>query len=180
MVTWRTWSVIQDQPVLRSESWWIQPLVSEWAAWHNKKEEEEEETGVSSLFCKWREAPISLLFLPRGAECNELWIQREMPQQQNSSVSRDPAQGSASSWHKMDPNLVHKDWVRPAGGVACPQEWSIPFLFTQWDHASSLLPLSVFSPLLHPHLSASPPPTTTTSLAIHPPSITIMVISVPT
>ena len=153
MVTWRTWSVIQDQPVLHSESWWILPPVSEWAAWHNKKEEEE--TGVSSLFRKRREAPISLLFLPRGAECDELWTQRETLQQQNSSVSRDPAQGSASPWHKMDPNLGHKDWVRPAGGVACPREWSTPFLFAQWDPASSVLPLSVFSPLLHPHLSAS-------------------------
>lgn len=31
--------------------------------------------------------------------------------------SRDPAQGSASLWHTMDPNLRHKEWAKPICGV---------------------------------------------------------------
>lgn len=101
-----------------------------------------------------------------------LW---EMPQQQNSYVSRDPAQGSASPWHKMDPNLRHKDWVKPAGGIAFPWEWSIPFLFTVtmllhllllFLYFPSASPSSVCTPLHFPHHSSS--------------TISIMIISVPT
>lgn len=32
--------------------------------------------------------------------------------------SRDPARGSGSPWHKMDPNLRHKEWVKPTWGIA--------------------------------------------------------------
>lgn len=41
----------------------------------------------------------------------------EMPRQQNRRISRDPAQVQPR-WHKMDLNLRHKDWVKPAGGAA--------------------------------------------------------------
>lgn len=164
-VTWRTWSVIQDQPVLHWESWWIQPLVSKL----------EEKTGISSLLCGWREAPILLLYLPPGAECDELWIQpppavfnEKMPQQQNSSVSRDSAQGSSSLWHKMDPNLGHKDWVRPVGGISFFSE-NDPFLFyslwsSLWLSSSYFWYFPLCFTLIRLHLF---PPTSPTH-SIHP------------
>lgn len=48
MVAWRTWPVIQDQPLLHLESWWIQPPVSKLAAWHEKKKKEEKQASHHS------------------------------------------------------------------------------------------------------------------------------------
>lgn len=110
------------------------------------------------------ETHILLLYLSLGAKCDEVQIQ-SVPlaqQQQNSSISRDPAQGSASLWPKMDPNLRHKDWVRAAGGITFPWESALAFSVPCNHALASLLPIFLLPHLLvlSPFLSSYHPPFT--------------------
>lgn len=119
-----------------------------WRRRRRKRKRKKKQAAHHSCVCKRRHLFYSSIF--HG--CDELWIQPplappcfwpEMPQQQNSSVPREPEEGSTPLWHKTDPNLGHKDWVRTAGGIAFPWEWSIPSLFySLWPR--SCLPTSYF------------------------------------
>lgn len=145
-VTWRTWSVIQDQPVLHWESWWIQPLVSKL----------EEKTGISSLLCGWREAPILLLYLPPASSASPGCFQRENATTAEQLRLQRFSPGFILTLTQDGPQFRTQRLGQASRRyILFLWEWSIPFLFTVIELVTLFFLFLVFSPLLHPHTSAS-------------------------
>lgn len=88
----------------------------------------EDQTGVSSLLGGgWVWVELSHLFYSsifyKGLSVTKygfslLWLFSLRSATAAQLFSKDLARGSGSPWHKMDPNLRHKEWVKPTWGIA--------------------------------------------------------------